>query len=310
MKYSNEIKVGATLIVATLIFILGVRYFEDLPLFTPTYELRAEFDNAGGLISGNVVRVNGVTIGSVNSVKISPTSGLVLVGFHIDNSIVVTEGTYATIGGFDALGAVRMDLFPGPMSAPVIPEGGMIEGRAPADLLTTMAGRAPEMVDKVDAVLSGLDSVLGETNTMLKSPDSDLRMTLQSVQGAVDALEAVLESERDRIGRVLANMESVTGDLDTAAGEDGEKLAALMENLSATLEEVDGTLVEVKTMSTELTQVLQALNSGEGTLGRLLNDPSMYEKMDSTLNGLNALMADFQTNPGRYLKEMRIVDLF
>jgi len=310
LKYSNEIKVGATLIVATIIFILGVRYFEDLPLFAATYEFQAEFDDAGGIISGNVVRVSGVTIGSVNSVNISPATGRVLIGFHIDNSIRVTEGTYATIGGFDALGVVRMDLFPGPPSAPLIPEGGMIEGRAPSDLLTTMAGRAPEMVDKVDSVLSGLDNVLGETNTMLSSPDSDLRVTLQSVQGAVDALEAVLESEKDRIGRVMANMESVTGDLDTAAGEDGEKLTALMADLSATLEEVDATLVEVKTMSGELTLVLQALNNGEGTLGRLLNDPSMYEKMDSTLNGLNALMADFQQNPGRYLKEMRIVDLF
>ena len=50
MKISNEIKVGLTIIVATVIFILGIRYFEDLPLFDSTYDLVAEFENAGGLM--------------------------------------------------------------------------------------------------------------------------------------------------------------------------------------------------------------------------------------------------------------------
>lgn len=310
MKYSNEMKVGASLLIATVIFILGVRYFEDLPLFHSTLSLTAEFDDAGGLIAGNVVRVNGVNVGSISSVSISPSTGNVIVDFHVDSALPVTEGTTGAIAGFDALGVVRMDLVLGPPSAPRIPDGGRIATQPASDVLGSLTDRAPGMVDQVEDVLGGLDRVLTGTDQLVNSPQSDLRSTIRSVDRSVLALERLLLAERERIGRVMANVEAATADLDAAAGEDGERLAALMDSLQITLTGVDETLVDVRGVSVELSAVLSALNNGEGTLGLLLKDPAMYHKMDSTLTGLNALMADFQANPGRYLKEMRIVDLF
>lgn len=310
MKYTNELKVGGTLLVAALIFVLGVRYFEDLPLFKPTYDLNVVFDNAGGLIAGNVVRVNGVTIGSVNKVAISEETGKVNVGFHVGKTIPITEGTYATIGGFDALGVVRMDLVLGPPSAPRIPENGFVEGRAGADVIGEVTSRAPELLGQVDSVLIGLNRMLGSTSELVDNPESDLRMTLAAMNGSVQTLEGILVQERDRIGRIMLHVESLSKDLDAAAGEDGARVTELMEGLDTTLSEVDATLADVRTMSSELTAVLSSMNNGEGTLGLMLKDPGLYHRMDSTLATMNSLMADFQQDPGRYLKEMRIVDLF
>ncbi|PIQ63415.1 MAG: hypothetical protein COV99_02695 [Bacteroidetes bacterium CG12_big_fil_rev_8_21_14_0_65_60_17] len=310
MKYSNELKVGGTLLVAALIFVLGVRYFEDLPLFKPTYDLNVVFDNAGGLIAGNVVRVNGVTIGSVSNVAISEETGKVEVAFHVRNTIPVTEGTYATIGGFDALGVVRMDLVLGPPTAPLIPENGYIEGRTGADVIGKVTARAPELLGQVDSVLVGLNRMLRTTTELVDNPGSDLRLTLAAMNGSVQALETILVQERDRVGRVMKHVESLTQDMDMAVGEDGERVAALMDGLDTTLSEVDATLADVRTMSSELTVVLTSLNNGEGTLGLMLKDPGLYHRMDSTLASLNSLLTDFQQDPGRYLKEMRIIDLF
>ena len=114
MKYSNEMKVGVTLIVATVVFVLGVRFFQDLPLFKGTYSLVSEFDNAGGLISGNLVRINGVGVGSVDDVYINPETQRVRVEFHIGLGIPVTRGSTSQIAGFEALGVVRLDLVLGP----------------------------------------------------------------------------------------------------------------------------------------------------------------------------------------------------
>ena len=93
MKYANELKVGVTIVVATITFVLGVRYFEDLPLFRGTYELVSEFDNAVGLIAGNVVRIKGVSVGSVDAVYIDPETGRVRIEFHVDDKIPVPEGS-------------------------------------------------------------------------------------------------------------------------------------------------------------------------------------------------------------------------
>lgn len=310
MKLSNEIKVGLTIIVATVIFILGVRYFEDLPLFDKTYDLVAEFDHAAGLIGGNIVRVNGVAVGSVNKVYISETSGKVIAEFHVNPTIPVTEGSYATVGGFDALGVTRLELVLGEPDAPRIPEGGMVSTRPTADLFAEMGDRAPRLLDGADQVLVELNAVLSETNRMLSTPESDFRRTLTSAQGSVSQIERLLASERDRIASILANMDTVTSDIDTALGPDGQNVSDLMARLEQTLGTLDRDLEAFSETNAQLTVLLRKLNEGEGTLGMLINDPSMYHRMDSTLTGLNELLVDFRENPARYLKEMKLVDLF
>ncbi len=310
MKISNELKVGLTIIVAITIFIFGVRYFEDLPLFRTTYDLTAEFDNAGGLIPGNLVRVNGVSVGSVNGVSISEKTGKVEVKFHVDRKISVTEGSYATVSGIDALGAVRMDLFLGPRDAALIPEGGLVGTGEGNDLFGDLSARAPEMVQKFDDVLSGLDKVLSETGTMLSEPESDFRTTLGSVKGSVAQLERLLKEERARISIILQNVEDATGSIKTITSDNGPAVTKLVSDLSVTIASLDRELVSLGEASRSLNELLTKVNEGQGTLGMLVNDPSMYQKMDSTLNGINALLADFRVNPGKYLGQMKLVDIF
>ena len=105
-------------------------------------------------------------------------------------------------------------------------------------------------------------------------------------------------------------LDSVTSDIDTALGPDGENVSDLMARLNQTLDTLDRDLAAFSETNTQLSTLLRKLNDGEGTLGRLINDASMYERMDSTLTGLNNLITDFQENPARYLKEMKLVDLF
>jgi len=310
VKFSNEIKVGITIIAATAIFILGVRYFEDLPLFNSTYDLAVEFNNAGGLIAGNIVRVNGVAVGSVGDVFISEETGKVIAQFHVDRGIPVTEGSYAKVAGFDALGVVRLDLFLGPSDAPRVPEGGYVEGRSAGDLMADLSASAPDMIEGVDEVLDQLGGVLTEANTLLATPESELRQTLQAAQGSVEQIESLLRDERDRIAGILANIDSVTSDLDNAMGPEGAAVSELMDTLNATLDTLNEDLERFGETNDQLQDVLRKINEGEGTLGLLINDDSMYHRMDSTLSALNSLMADFQENPGRYLKEMKLVDLF
>lgn len=310
MKISNELKVGLTILIATAIFILGIRYFEDLPLFKTTYDLTAEFDNAGGLIAGNLVRVNGVTVGGVNDVSISRELGKVLVKFQVDRDLTVTEGSYVFVSGIDALGAVRLDMILGPSDGALIPEGGRVEVSTKHDLMGSIGAKAPEMMDQFSVVLQGLDTVLSEAGTQLSQPESDFRRTLKAVEGSVSELESMLAAERSRVSSILVNMEETTGSINALAAQNGPAITQLIADLNKTIASLDRELESLGKASRSLDLMLTKINEGQGTLGLLVNDPSMYHKMDSTLNGLNALMADFKTNPGKYLGEMKLVDLF
>ncbi len=310
MRYSNELKVGLTIVVATFIFILGVRYFEDLPLFRGTYDLASEFDDAAGLIAGNVVRINGVAVGSVNAVSINPETGRVRVQFHVDSDIPVPEGSYTQISGFDALGVVRLDVHLGEPTAPRIPEAGLLEGREGSDILASLSEKAPSLVERVDSVLAGLESALGETGDLLSEPDSDIRKTLSSVQRSVATLDSFLKGERERMSGILENVESVTGDLHRITGENADSVGVVIENLNAILARLDRNLDSLEDMSDNLSEVLRKVNEGQGTIGRLVNDPEMYQKMDTILTNLNTLVLDFQNHPEKYLKELRLVEIF
>ncbi len=309
MKYSNELKVGISIILAGVIFVLGIRFFEDLPLFRTTYDLETELDDAAGLIPGNVVRVNGVTVGSVDEVFINPENNRVRVRFHVDRDVPVREGTETAVSGLDALGVVRMDLLLGPPGGEPVPSGGFLPNRSEPDLLTSLANRAPVLLDQVDRVMEDLGGVLTSSRTQLEDPASDVRMLLLSVRSTVGALDETLRAERRRVSSILTNVDSLTGALSNAVGG-GDSLAAAVQDLRGLVRRMDATLAGLDRTLGGVDTLLGKINRGEGTVGLLVNDPSLYRRTDSVLVSIEALLADFRANPGRYLKEMRIVDLF
>lgn len=310
MKFSNELKVGLAIILATVIFILGIRFFEDLPLFSGTYMLETEFDNAAGLIPGNVVRVYGVTVGSVDDVYINPENNRVRVRFHVESDVPVTEGSETRVSGFDALGVVRMDLMLGPAGGAAVPSGGFVPSRTEGDLMASLTERAPDMLDSADQVLTDLSALLHSTRGMIDDPESDIRQTLSAVRGSVSTLDAMLRSERDRVAGILQEVDGIAGGLNRALGPDGDSLAVTVSRMNRLLDRLDRSLVTLETTADGINTLLAKVNDGEGTLGLLVNDPGLYHRTDSLLVSLDALLQDFRANPGRYLQEMRLVDLF
>lgn len=310
MRYTNEFKVGVTLIVAIAVFILGVRYFQDLPLFRGTYHLVSEFDDAGGLISGNLVRINGVGVGSVDDVFINPETQRVRVEFHVHKSIQVTEGSTSQIAGFEALGVVRLDVKLGPVDAPVIPEAGLVEGIEAPDILGSLSEKAPTLFDGIESTLETLNSVLGTAGSLLSEPDSDIRQTLVSVQRSAAVLDDFLSSERTRLSEILQNVESFTGNMAGFSSDSADSLSAVVSHLNQALVRLDRNLESFEMVSASLSDVMRKINEGEGTLGLFVNDPGVYQKLDSVLSSLDALLIEFRTNPDKFMKEFRLVEIF
>ena len=73
---------------------------------------------------------------------------------------------------------------------------------------------------------------------------------------------------------------------------------------------MDQMLGSVDDLASNLADVIRKVNEGEGTLGLFINDPGVYKNLDSTLFNLNELIRSFNEDPGRFMKEMRLIDLF
>lgn len=309
MKYGNEIKVGAALVLAALIFYIGVQYFQDIPLFKGTYDLETSFDDAGGLLSGSAVRINGVNVGSVDKVSLRPGSDQAHVRFHVDNGTEIPVGSTTSVGGLAALGVVRLDIELAEPSGTIYRPGDFVPS-SEAGLLDQLMGRAPALVGRADTLLGTAATTLTSAQALLASPQSDLNRTLRAIQGSADALNALLRAEQARLGAVLAGVDTLVGNLNAFTGTQGDSLGQAVQNLNTVLARVNANLASLETTTASLDAVVAKIDRGEGTLGLLVNDPGLYNRLDTTLLNLNRILLDFEQNPKRYLKDLKLVDVF
>ncbi len=309
MKYSDELKVGLALVVAALVFVLGLRYFQDLPLFETTDSYYSLVENAAGITSGSPVRVNGVSVGAVRRVGYDADERQVRVDFYVEQRIRITEGSSASITGFSAIGDVKLDLSLGPADNERIPRGGLVPSHE-EDFFGDIADRAPALVNRADSLMIGMTSTMSSVSRLLEEPDSDFRKTLQSVERTSDQVNRVLREEQQRLAATLDSVAHLTGSLNRIAEGSEDEIEATLQDVQHLIKRLDSNLDSVERSTDRLDNILEQIESGEGTLGLLVNDPQLYHRMDSTVVRLHELIDDFQQNPRRYLKELKLIDIF
>lgn len=310
MRYGNELKVGLAIIATVLVFIFGFRFLSDLPLFRGSYELRTRLTEAGGLISGNPVLISGVRVGSVSNVALSEDQDAVNVRFRMDEDVTVFEGSTARIKGFGALGGVQLVIAPGPRSNAPIPPNGLVPADPRGDVLGELRSRTPQLVGRADSLLASVTAAARATNRLLSNSGGELDLTLAAIRRSTETLSRVLQSQEGRLANVLENAEATTQDLRAFTAGNTDSLALALTRFNQAMRRLNANLATLDTTTTRLNAVAARIETGEGTLGRLVNDPSLYIRLDSTATRLSFVLEDFQQNPGRYLEELTLVDIF
>jgi len=310
MQYSNELKVGAAIVVAVVVAFAGIRFFQDVPLFGSSYPLYAEFDDAGGLNSGNPVRMKGVKVGSVESVQLNRETQNVRVLLQMQRGPHVPEGSQAQVSGISALGGVHVKVVPGSRDNPQIDPGSTLRPPSEQSSLDQLTAQAPVLASKADSVLTGANTTLDGLNRQLQDPDSDLRQALSSARGMSGNLEEITEAEKDNIRTLLQNLEGISSDLKAFTGENGDSLDVAVQRLNQSLNRLNRSLASFEQTSATLDEITTKLNEGEGTAGRLVNDPGLYMKLDSAAARTNDLLLDLRENPSRYLEDVTLVKVF
>ena len=310
MRFANELKVGLAILASIAIFVFGIRFLKDIPLLSGTNRYHSLFADAGGLISGNPVRVNGVKVGSVTGVAYVQEIDSIRVDFKVERSISVPYGSVTEVAGIDALGGVRVDLTLGHRGNPPIPPGGRIR-TAPdgKDMLGELTRRGPELADKADSVLTNLDATLSATSDLLGNPTSDLRRTIGALRGTATALERTIQSESEHLAGILENLEGISGSFRSALDAQGDSLSYAVADMRSSMNSLDELMTSLKTTTARLDAVAAKIEEGDGTLGKLINDDRLYNHLDSAVVNLNQILVDFKKQPRRYLRELKIVDI-
>ncbi len=305
--WSNSIKVAVTVLGAILIAFVGYRFMKDIPIFGPGKVIQASFSESKGLAPGRSVSFRGVQIGTIRSVSLLPSDS-VLIEMNIDKNIEITEGSTALIRSADLLGTMIIEIVKGDSDA-ILPNNARIKGEIEGDAFGELSEMGMSIGGKAEVTVETMNSILGKVDSMMNAQmQRDLQAIASNLEKSTKLLNTMLLQNQGTLAAVLQNMKQITATIDSMSAENRDGVARIVSNLDTTTASMDDLTRELSRTSAELAVLLERVNSGEGTLGKMAADSSLYNNLDSLTHNLATLIKNLDENPRRYLK--RLITIF
>ena len=308
-KVKNEVKIGLTIVIALLVAIIGFRLMQDVPLFRPSLQLYTYFDRVDGITPGSTVIMSGVKIGSVNRVRlVGPDSVLVVMSISYAGGIPV--GSLAFIQPSDLLGGRNIRIEHSGRSE-LIPDGGFISGAYDQGIMGEFGSFAEDLKPDIQKTTSSLAATLEQVDELLREGGKEnISKSLASVSAATEELNRILAASGANLEHSIHSFSTIMANLDTLTTGREEQIESTLYNLQQTSERMSALSADLGGVAGELNEMMQQINSGEGSVGKLVYDPALYENLDSLVVGLNNLIRRLEEDPGHFLRHMRLVDIF
>jgi phospholipid/cholesterol/gamma-HCH transport system substrate-binding protein len=283
LTYKQEIGVGALVLMGLVVFTVGLFWMTGRSIKSTGLKTQVVFSNVSGLKAGDPVMVSGVKKGRVAGVKLDRV-GRVTVTLEIDPNVRPRVDASAQVSSLDFFGAKFVDYSPGSDDKPPLSDGHPIVGTTPpglTDVAQGLATRANEL----------LGNASGIVNRQLAE---DIHNTLVATQRGMNVLtEAGTGTMIRQTTATLASVERVMAHVDSLLGH-GKKVDSLGTDITQLT-------AQLKDATASLNSLLAKVNKGEGTLGRLASDTTLYNDLHRTLNALTDLLTDLKERPGRYV---------
>ncbi|MCI0530903.1 MAG: MlaD family protein [candidate division Zixibacteria bacterium] len=284
---SVEIRVGIAVFVALTLLILGIMWLKDYRVGVSHYQVKVIFTNAGVLGPGDPVTVSGIDKGSVE--KVDLYEGDVLVTFSLTEDVVLKEDASFKIANVGLMGERVIEVRTGYSSTPLdlskIHRGSYDPG------IAEVMGLSGELVAQVKNLIGSLQTALG-TN---KSP-STLETSL-----------ANLERASQKLDKVLGQAETVTDDISASSAEVRKFITDNKSSFQTTVDNFGAASSRLEKLTTTLESTLSSLNNltakierGEGTLGQLVQDSSLYLDIKRVVFTTDSLLTDVRAHPKKY----------
>lgn len=310
MKIRKEFYIGLVATITLVGTYIGYNFLQGKDVFNQSTRYYIIYDKIAGLSESNSVTLNGFKIGSVSKLKLIQyeNSNQVVVEILVSNDVWIPKNSVAKIES-DFLGVNTISMIYGDSKE------GAVEGDT---LLPAIATTIQEEVSlqilplkiKTENMLATLDTVLEsikyvfneETQRSLANTFSSIQTTIENIEHSSFTLDTVLSSQKGSIARILDNVNSITSNLK----ENNEQITNAINNFadfSDSITQIDfkRTIVAAEKALSDFQAISDRINRGEGSLGHLVNNDTLYHELQSSAHELNKLVEDIKLNPQRYL---------
>lgn len=309
----KNIITGIVVIVALVLFFFGFNFLKGKNIFEKDNVFHAIYTHVDGLKNASKVTIRGFKVGEVREVNFTNDKAeSLMVSFSVSGDYKIPKGTVAQIVTTDIMGSRSLELrLPPEAEYGFLKPGDTLDGGMSKGLkeevsaqVRPLKAKAQQLMLSMDSILNAAQAVLGKNSqkNLIASIES-MSKTFQNLESATGSLNNIMTSEGQNMKGILQNFASITKNLE----QNKDKINTIMNNVSSftdTLVRADfaGTLLEAQQAIGQFSKMVNKIETGEGTVGALLNDKQLYNNLESAAANMDRLMTDLRMNPKKYVQ--------
>lgn len=288
---TKSILVALSFIVAMILFVWGFNFLKGKSLLRNQQSFYAIYSNSKGLLPGDLVTINGMQVGTVNSLEFHPRQdGSIIVNFIISNELNIPDNTTAKLAS-SLMGSVSVELNLG-NSKTFAQSGDTLTSGYDNGTMGMITETIMPLKDNLESLLISLNNLTLNLDNLLNAELKDninksvnnLASSMNNIKDISSDLKLLVDSENGKLTMVVNNLETMTNNF-TAVGDS-------LKNID--YNRVINTLEEC---ATEFNTLIRNINEGQGSAGLLINEDSLYNNINQTIESLQSLIDEIKANP-------------
>ena len=311
MKLTREFKIGIVVTVALALLYWGINFLKGMDIFSNERVFYAVYDDVGGLEKANPVKINGLNVGQVRNMYFtSDGQSNIVIEMVLKNKLPVPKNSTAKIVSSDILGSKAVYIILG-NSTEFTESGDTLNADIEISIkdevsrqLQPLKTKTENLMMSIDTVLTMLNSIFSSNNTrnIAKSVEH-MANSFENLESTTNTIDTLMRGQRYRLERIFENIESITHNLQSNE-ENLNNIFANLSSFSDTLAQtrVAETINNINKAMIQVSDITTKINNGEGSLGMLVNDDSLYIELEKSSRELNLLLEDIRLNPKKYVK--------
>ncbi len=299
MKLNKETKIGIVAVIIISLFIWGFNFLKGKNILSANNSYYAVYDNIDGLEEASAVSISGYKIGTVENIKLHDSQqGKIIVKFSVEENIKLPKNSKAIIYPATLIAGKAIKLELSDLDK-YYSNGDTVVGILEKGLVTSLSEELMPLKNKIENLVQSMDSVLAIFDDQRRE---NLKSSLDNIHNITEDFNELVTEEKQKLANILGNVESISSNLKN----NNEQITNILENFSSISDSLDqadikSTLTKANNMLAEFSAISAKINNGEGTIGMLINNDSLYNNLNNLSADLDSLVIDLNKNPGRYI---------
>jgi phospholipid/cholesterol/gamma-HCH transport system substrate-binding protein len=296
-KRYGELQIGITVLIAAVVLIFGVIWFQGFTARTGTLELTVYFPQVSGLDKGDPVEVAGVSQGKVKEMKYE--KGRARLVLALDKDTDLYRNTRIRIANFGMMGQKFVAIDPGTPSEPPLDTSKPLIGEYEASIADMMSG-AGRTVATMETLAVRITNLVAELDSA--GGGAAIGRTIENMEQLSADLAELSRSSKTDIQGAVKNFNAGSRELKSLLADKGPQLRGTIDNFASSSARMDSLTIKLSEVSRNIHALVDQARNPDGNVGALLKDRDLYERLLGTVARTDSLIADVKRNPRRYFK--------